>query len=291
VSDPRRHHYLPVFYLKRWVGTDNRLCEFSRPHQTVKPKRKHPSGTAYVTGLYTIPGIKPEGAEIMEKVFMSAVDSTAAEALTSMLSALDMSDVHARHKMAWARFLYSLVMRTPEHLEFARQKLTEMQPEVLEAERKNYPLRRTSEDPETFDEFKEQFLANPDNVSPTRYLHRFVSSGRIVNHLMGMRWSIATFDNFKFELLTSDRPLVMTNGLANPDGHLALPVSPNRIFLACNSIEIERSIKAVPVNELLHVMNSRVVEQARKYVYGVDDSQLRFVKNRFGKQSPSTPLG
>lgn len=227
----------------------------------------------------------------MEKVFMSAVDSTAAEALTSILSALDMSDLHTRHKMAWARFLYSLIMRTPEHLELARQKLTEMQPEILEAERENYPHRRTSEDPETFDEFKEQFLANPNNVSPTRYLHRFVSSARIVNHFMGMRWSVATFDNLKFKLLTSDRPLIMTNGLSNADGHLALPVSPNRIFLACNSIEIEKSIQAMPANELTHITNSRVVEQARKYVYGIDDSQLRFVKNRFGKQSPSTPLG
>jgi hypothetical protein len=227
----------------------------------------------------------------MEKVFMSAVDNAAATALTSILSAPDMTDVHNHHKMAWARFLYSLIMRTPEHLEFARQKLTEMKPEIVEAERENYPHLRSPTDPETFDEFKKQFLANPDNVSPTRYLHRFVSSERIVGHFMGMRWSVATFENLKFELLTSDRPLVMTNGLATPEGHLALPISPDKIFLACNSAEIEQSIRAMPINELTNVMNTRVVEQARKYVYGTDDAQLRFVRNRFGKQSPSTPLG
>jgi hypothetical protein len=38
-------------------------------------------------------------------------------------------------------------------------------------------------------------------------------------------------------------------------------------------------------------MNNKVAEQAVKYVYGVDDRQLRFVANRLGKKMPPTPLG
>jgi hypothetical protein len=33
-----------------------------------------------------------------------------------------------------------------------------------------------------------------------------------------------------------------------------------------------------------------VASQAVRYVWGVDDSQLRFVENRLGKMLPSTPL-
>jgi hypothetical protein len=29
VSEPIRHHYIPVFYLKKWTGPDGRLCEYS----------------------------------------------------------------------------------------------------------------------------------------------------------------------------------------------------------------------------------------------------------------------
>ncbi|WP_354002189.1 DUF4238 domain-containing protein [uncultured Reyranella sp.] len=35
-----KHHYIPVFYLKSWIGTDGKLCEFSRPHKTVVDRRR-----------------------------------------------------------------------------------------------------------------------------------------------------------------------------------------------------------------------------------------------------------
>jgi hypothetical protein len=37
-------------------------------------------------------------------------------------------------------------------------------------------------------------------------------------------------------------------------------------------------------------VNHRVALQARKFVYGVNDTQLRFVDKRLGRQLPSTPL-
>jgi len=44
-------------------------------------------------------------------------------------------------------------------------------------------------------------------------------------------------------------------------------------------------------NELAYALNSRVAEQAVKFVYGIDDTQLRFVANRLGKMIRSSPLG
>jgi hypothetical protein len=35
---------------------------------------------------------------------------------------------------------------------------------------------------------------------------------------------------------------------------------------------------------------ARMASQAVRYIWGVDDSQLRFVENRLGKMLPSTPL-
>jgi hypothetical protein len=81
-----KHHYIPVFYLKQWAGTDGRICEFSRPHREVKPRRVHPDGTAYVRGLYTVPGIAPHLAEYIERRFLLKSDSAASDALRFMLS-------------------------------------------------------------------------------------------------------------------------------------------------------------------------------------------------------------
>lgn len=42
-------------------------------------------------------------------------------------------------------------------------------------------------------------------------------------------------------------------------------------------------------HEVMAVMNDTVVRQAQTYVWGTDDSQLRYVKNRMGRRSG--PIG
>ena len=49
-----KHHYIPVFYLKRWIGEDGRLCVYGRPYDRVKANRKHPDATGYEPDLYAV---------------------------------------------------------------------------------------------------------------------------------------------------------------------------------------------------------------------------------------------
>jgi hypothetical protein len=76
----------------------------------------------------------------------------------------------------------------------------------------------------------------------------------------------------------------MTNGMAKPDNHLAIPIGPRMLFVATNTAEMEHP------RQLMEQVNNRAASQARKYVWGSDDTQLRFVRNRFGRMEPSTPL-
>jgi hypothetical protein len=47
MNEPINHHYVPVFYLSRWEGTDGCLCRFSRPYgHKVKAKRVAPEGNS-----------------------------------------------------------------------------------------------------------------------------------------------------------------------------------------------------------------------------------------------------
>jgi hypothetical protein len=62
------------------------------------------------------------------------------------------------------------------------------------------------------------------------------------------------------------------------------------LFIATNTADMEHTIRNMSPRQLMEQVNHRVVSQARKYVWGVDDSQLRFVQNRFGMMEPSTPL-
>jgi hypothetical protein len=63
------------------------------------------------------------------------------------------------------------------------------------------------------------------------------------------------------------------------------------LFVATNTAEMEHTIRNMNPRQLMEQVNNRAASQARKkYVWGSDDTQLRFVRNRFGRMEPSTPL-
>jgi len=43
MKEGEKHHYIPQFYLKQWTGVDRRLCEYSRPYDRLKTRRRFPS--------------------------------------------------------------------------------------------------------------------------------------------------------------------------------------------------------------------------------------------------------
>jgi hypothetical protein len=117
------------------------------------------------------------------------------------------------------------------------------------------------------------------------------SPGKLVGeHIGEMQWRVLTLGNAPYSFLTSDRPIIMTNGLTGPDAHFGLPISPQHVFLATNDEETFLKIQAIDPAQILHNVNDRVASQAVRYVYGCDDAQLAFVADRIGKMIPSTPL-
>ena len=61
--------------------------------------------------------------------------------------------------------------------------------------------------------------------------------------------------------LTSDRPIIMTNGIIGKDDHLALPPGPRMLFVATNNIETENMIRTINPEILMAQINDRVASQ------------------------------
>jgi hypothetical protein len=286
-----KHHYIPVFYLKRWAGADGLLCEYSRPHNDVKVLRKSPKATGYVRGLYNIPGLPPKLAGQLETRFLSLADDWAARAHQVLLSSdrsIDFPDL--RTKAGWARFVYSLVLRTPEYLAQHQQRFIENAADVVDSIKDDYENLRKETDPPTFEEFRAKFLANPANTSIHRYLHRLIDSETVILRICEMRWFTVWVDDSPFPLLTSDRPVIMTNGLQRHDSHIVVPLSPRQLFVAVNTENMARKLRFMKPREMVRRANERVAECAIRYVYGVDDRQLLFVSRRLGKREKSSPI-
>lgn len=75
----------------------------------------------------------------------------------------------------------------------------------------------------------------------------------------------------------------MPLGLADPKAYISLPVSPRILFVAAYNHDLANTLRADSATEIVRKNNKRVVEQARKFVWGSNASQLAVIQEHFGK--------
>jgi hypothetical protein len=284
-----KHHYIPVFYSKEWAGPDGRVCEYSRPFKVVKPRRVHPDGTGYERGLYTIPrNDDPRVSEYVEREFLKVTDNAAASVLQMFRTAKEIVwTTHSRS--GWSRFIVSLLVRNPEYVRrLAAEVIGFFDPNNTEVNDRYRAIKRP-DDPESYAEHIAR-TGHPAGRASAIAVQTLIDSPLMGGRLNRMRWSILRFNSTSRTLLTSDRPIIMTNGLLGPSDHLALPIGPRTVFVAANTEQTEHMLRSWNPDELITHVNDRVASQARKYVWGVDDAHLHFVEDRLGRMEPSTPL-
>jgi hypothetical protein len=83
VSDPRKHHYVPVFYQKNFVNASGLLWVYDRRLRTYK--ELHPRVICFETDLYTL---KKQGAPSdrrIESLALASVDGACATALRELV--------------------------------------------------------------------------------------------------------------------------------------------------------------------------------------------------------------
>jgi hypothetical protein len=291
-----KHHYLPVFYLKSWAGTDGRLCEFSRPYTLkpgqllparvpVKPRRTHPDGTGYVRGLNTFRALPPALADFLENRFLKRADDLASRALTHFLN--DDVTLNMNTKSGWARFILTLLHRTPESIERLTNQIVEAYPLYME----NLRSAVNTEDVRAIEAFRLELSEERLERLKLKLLQMNMDSKFLGDALLRMEWVVIHFDKTHHMLLTSDRPIVMTNGLAHADSHIVMPISPRRIFVAATNQEtIRRLHDMAEAGGMAQRLNNRIARQARRYVYGVDDCALQFIEPRLGEKARWSPF-
>ena len=188
----QKHHYIPKFYLKQWAGPDEQICEFSRPYQNVEPRRTHPDGTGYERGLYRLEGYPSHVADMVETALMKNVDDEAARSLV-VLRAETFFEITELQRFAWARFVISLMRRTPEAVRSEHQLRTmEENPVNKSGEHRDIRIQR-----------QKAILMNST-----------INNEEHVRRIAAMQWAIFSAAAGLGTFLTSDRPLVMTNGIA-----------------------------------------------------------------------------
>lgn len=285
-----RHHYIPVFYSKRWCSDDRKLCEYSRPYKDIHARRVFPVQTGFLDRLYEKKGVPKAIAQQVEDEFLKPVDNLAAVALNLIETDFGKIETDLKCRSAWSLFLITLMTRMPEDLAVLSGILADDWERDLPFVRKKYVAARTSDDPESLEEFIEK--KDPDHMArwTMNVLPNLMDHEGFLRSLSSMRWSVVTTPVDAAPFLSSDRPLTMSGTFSEAECWLTLPIGPHRLFVAANTDETGRKFKSRAADDLVRTTNVQVAKQAVRYVYGVDGAEKGFVGKHMSSERPKTLL-
>lgn len=287
MSAPRDHHFLPKFYLSRWVDAGvGELWEYSRPRDVVVVRRRSPKGTGKQEHLYSILGeVDPQLREQVELRLMSPLDNAAAAALNT-IERTGQRPADKAQRDGWARFVMSLMHRSPRRLAYLENLIRNHVVEATPEDEVTYRELRRPADPPTLD----RLFADGDETRLSRsravLLRSLVDSTMIGNVIVSMTWGIVQVGKPKHGLLTCDDPVLLSNGLDHDRSFIALPVAPDRLFIAANDRNVIQAFADQDSAAFERGFNDAICHQADKIVIGRSNQQRRFVENRLGRCAP-----
>lgn len=118
-----------------------------------------------------------------------------------------------------------------------------------------------------------------------------IDDKRIGSHLNNMSRLLIEAPEEGDGVLTSDSPVVMSNGLGVPEGFLMIPTSQRTPFLPVNQPRTAKACIDQEPKAFFRAINDAVVRQADRLVIGHSKSHRSFVEKRLGHGGPSAAEG
>ena len=261
---PRKHHYLPEWYLSRWKrpwNGDEVIWEFGRvgPQKELHARYRHPSATGYAPDLYTIPNLAPEEAAEIETKLLQIIDDRGAKAV-SMAERGEAAG--PKDKAGLVQFMLSMLHRSPERIDYLERRLVQ--------DLANNPL-FDGEDPAVF------------RAGALNAFAELVQSQLMIDRMMQMRTFVINLGDEAHDLLTSDSPLMMSNGMSHKDVFVMLPTGPRTLIILAEDKALPDHVAGHGGKVISKAMNDAVTIQAKKLVFGPNKKQMRFIDNRLNR--------
>ncbi|WP_404333388.1 DUF4238 domain-containing protein [Sphingomonas sp. MMS12-HWE2-04] len=279
-NPPRRHHYIPEFYQRKWAGEDRRVERYERINGVVVRRRVFPSAAGFREDLYRHPRAEMDewNAQALEWAVFKIIDEKGARALEALVSdPMALRDNIVRND--WAVFLRTMLLRTPYQMTGTMASLEQIWRDTEVSEK--YAAMRKPGMPETATEFLEMLNPHEAKESAFRMFADGLGSDRTIRHIIKLPWRIFDCSTADHRLLLSDHPVVLVP-LKTDDGHIAMPLSPTKFLVAATSDRTKAMADTLRPKSAVRVMNKLAVQRAQHCVIARDQAQDLFIRKHFG---------
>ncbi len=288
MSVPRKHHFIPAFYLGQWCDRSGKVVEYSIKHNTLIAKPVGPGATGFDYDLYAFDELPPEQSQFIEQKFFDFADRMASAALERLIAG-DLKGWTSEQVSAWSRYVVALCLRHPDTMPELRTAAKAIWEGSGESSQRQYELIKEAGDPPTLDEY----LARIDSLAPIKarvdLIVAMFDNPVLGQHINGMIWSVLDVSAAPHFLLTSDRPVTLYK-LNEADGMVWLPISPTKLFVAVNEQWALDRLRRQRPRELVAKANEHVVALARHFVWSLGESQTHFIERHMSKRLEPTPF-
>lgn len=282
MSEPRKHHFVPEFLLKRWAGPSARVTAWQRePNGGVRSFPVLPTETAVQRDLYARRAGPPELRNAHERL-LNGIETRAAAAIKAAVSG-DFKAISDQTRFDLAVFMVATHIRVPERVMHMRTEGRAVIEEFLS--RPDPEFDRLNTGPEQ--NFLEWTLNNKPEVVENfgiDVLPKLIN-GPSLQKLYAMPWMLAHFAKTSSEVLLSDRPFVIEYGIDHPLHLRTLPLGPRHVLFAATSYETLERLANCRHRDLLPVINRAVVARAHRFAYG--RAQTGFIAKHLPRTLPA----
>jgi hypothetical protein len=267
---PRKHHYLPEFYTKRWAGQDGHLIRYSLVSGgKVDQKRVTPGGVGFQRDLYTFPMYEDDKAQELELGLFSCVDNYGSLAIEEM----EKGKIPQQNELrtAFATFALGLMQRTPHAIESEMDAIREQMNQKVE--------------------MLPEYDVGVRLVALIRLFY-MTDASPIGRAVINMDWNLIEAPP-SVSLLTCDDPVLLygrggpipTYTPWFPTSELesfAMPISPHRLLVGHWRGRGPTDLEMMSAKMVARTFNRFVVQNAVSLVIALDDSHSDFVRKHLG---------
>ncbi|MBN4056121.1 DUF4238 domain-containing protein [Rhodothermus sp. AH-315-K08] len=258
---PRKHHYLPQFYLRGFASGKNQVWMFDLASGIHAPIAVRDAATE--RDLYSMPDMdgKVDHASL-EQRFSDEVEAPVAPVLKAVL---DKTPISRSDKEHLSRFVYTFFSRVPSGRDRLRAQAPHLAKQVL-----GNAIARI--DPSLPEDKRAELIragneiANFQAEHPPKEAMLPLDHGRVVPHLMAMRFVFVEVAK-GFQFVTSDSPFAFDTSTGISGSDFTLPLCSDLALIGTHSRVVQDLTYHFVPGRIGREINLRTIRSANRFVY------------------------